>query len=242
MSWYRRMSINVSQLIMEIKKHPEAWDHASEEYKGSYTKRDVWPVIVMEMYPHWPQLPKAGKKMISNGRRKEKVEICDRLMKSLRTQSGSPPAKRRVPYADQLQFILTSRNLRRTEGNIRAQKPEAHEGNGLEHSLGEEVEDFPLCSTPYPPGSRPSSAMSSAMSEAGTASSCADASSSSAVEVASVSSDAAPASGAVSRSAGGVSRPTGMGAGSVCPVTLRRAAPKGKKIKASTSVVETLTS
>ncbi|CAJ0937582.1 unnamed protein product [Ranitomeya imitator] len=40
--------------------------------------------------------------------------VTDRLVKAQRTESGSSPSKRRVPFAEQLQFILTSRNLRRT--------------------------------------------------------------------------------------------------------------------------------
>ncbi|CAJ0931140.1 unnamed protein product, partial [Ranitomeya imitator] len=162
-----------------------------------------------------------------------------RLVKAQRKESGSPPSKKRVPFAEQLQFILISRNLRRTEGNVRAQTPPVHEGSSPEHGVGEEVEDFPMCSSPNPPFPRPSSSMYAAVM----APSCTVASSSSAVDAALVSSAVAPASGAASNSAVGGSRPTGMGAGSARLVPLVRAAPKkGKKKKTSTSVIEAITS
>ncbi|XP_073423593.1 uncharacterized protein [Dendrobates tinctorius] len=232
MDWYDRMELEVPFMISVIEKHPEVWDRARGEYKAIHNKREAWPAIVTEIYPQWPQLPKAGQKLILDDVKKRWRSVTDRLVKSLRTQT-------RVPYADQLQFILSSRNWRSPEGNIRAQTPTFHEGNSPEHGLGKELEDFSLCSSPDPLEARPPSAMS----EAGSASSCADGSSSSAVEVALGSIEAAPASGAASSSAGGQSRPTGMGAGSAHPVAFRRAAPKkGKKKEASTSVIEIVTS
>ncbi|CAJ0922709.1 unnamed protein product [Ranitomeya imitator] len=165
--------------------------------------------------------------------------VTDRLVKAQRTESGSSPSKKRVPFAEQLQFILTSRNLRRTEGNVRAQTPPVHEGNSPDHGVGEEVEDFPMCSSRNPPLPRPSSSMYAAVM----APSCTVASSSSAVDAALVSSAVAPASGAASSFAVGGSRPTGMGAGSARPVPLVRAAPKkGKKKETSTSVIEAIPS
>ncbi|XP_073415627.1 uncharacterized protein [Dendrobates tinctorius] len=237
MEWYDRMELDVPFMISVIEKHPEVWDRASELYKASHKKRDAWPAIVTEIYPQWPHLPKVGQHIIMDDVKKRWRSVTDRLVKSLRTQSGTSPPKRKVPYANQLQFILSSRNLRSTEGNIRAQTPTSHDGNSTEHKVGEESDDFFFCSSPVPLESGPSS-----FSAAGLALSCAEVGSSSAVEVALGSSDAAPASGAASNSAGGVSRPTGMGADTTCPVALTRAALKKGKKKASTSVIERLTS
>ncbi|XP_069615739.1 uncharacterized protein [Ranitomeya imitator] len=170
--------------------------------------------------------PGRGPMLLVDDVKKRWRSVTDRLVKAQRTESGSSPSKKRVPFAEQLQFILTSRNLRRTEGNVRAQTPPVHEGNSPEHGVGEEVEDFPMCSSRNPPSPRPSSSMYAAVM----APSCTVASSSSAVDAALVSSAVAPASGAASSSAVGGSRPTGMGAGSARPVPLVRAAPKkGKK-------------
>ncbi|CAJ0950045.1 unnamed protein product [Ranitomeya imitator] len=147
--------------------------------------------------------------------------VTDRLIKA---ESGSSPSKKRVPFADQLQFILTSRNLRRTEGNVRAETPPVHEDNSPEHGDGEKVEDYPMCSLPNPPLPRQSSSMHAAVMPP----SCTVASSSSAVDAAVVSSAVVAAS--ASSSFVGGSRPTGLGAGSARPVPMVRAAPrKGKK-------------
>ncbi|CAJ0942708.1 unnamed protein product [Ranitomeya imitator] len=199
---------------MKIEKHPEVWDRASEEYKASASKRDAWPAIVTEIYPQWPQLPKAGQKIILEDVKKRWRSVTDRLMKAQKAESGSSPSKKRVPFADQLQFILTSRNLRRTEGNVRAKTPPVHEDNSPEHGDGEEVEDYPMCSSPNPPLPRQSSSMHAAVMPL----SCTVASSSSAVDAALVSSTVVAASAAASSSFVGGSRPTGLGAGSALPV------------------------
>ncbi|CAJ0960366.1 unnamed protein product [Ranitomeya imitator] len=139
---------------------------------------------------------------------KKTVEICDR-----QTDEGTEgrkwqlALKKRVPFADQLQFILTSRNLRRTEGNVRAETPPVHEDNSLEHGDGEEVEDYPMCSSPNPPLPRQSSSMHAAIMSP----TCTVASSSSAVDAAVVSSAVVVASSAASCSFVGGSRPTRLG-------------------------------
>ncbi|CAJ0965813.1 unnamed protein product, partial [Ranitomeya imitator] len=165
--------------------------------------------------------------------------VTDRLMKAQKAESGSSPSKKRVPFADQLQFILTSRNLRRTEGNVRAETPPVHEDNSLEHGDGEEVEDYPMCSSPNPPLPRQSSSMHAAVMPP----TCTVASSSSAVDAAVVSSAVVAASSAASSSFVGGSRPTGLGSGSARPVPMVRAAPKkGKKKEGSTNAIEAITS
>ncbi|CAJ0945992.1 unnamed protein product [Ranitomeya imitator] len=165
--------------------------------------------------------------------------VTDRLMKAQKAESGSSPSKKRVPFADQLQFILTSRNLRRTEGNVRAETPPVQEDNSLEHGDGEEVEDYPMCSSPNPPLPRQSSSMHAAVMPP----TCTVASSSSAVDAAVLSSAVVAASSAASSSFVGGSRPTGLGSGSARPVPMVRAATKkGKKKEGSTSAIEALTS
>ncbi|CAJ0931717.1 unnamed protein product [Ranitomeya imitator] len=216
MDWYDRMALDVLKMISVIEKHPEVWDRASEEYKASSSKHDAWPAIATEIYPQWPQLPKSGQKIILADIKNRWRSVTDRLVKSQRTESGSSPSNRRVPYADQLQFTSTSRNLHRTEGNVRAQTPPVHEGNRLDHDVEEEVEDFPMCSSPNPPLPMSSSSLYAAV----TAPSCTVASSSSAVDATLVSTAVAPASGAAPSSAGGDSRPTGKGVGSARPVPL----------------------
>ncbi|CAJ0947362.1 unnamed protein product [Ranitomeya imitator] len=160
---------------------------------------------------------------MDSGRCEKTLEICDR-----QTDEGTEGKKWQLALKkeDQLQFILTSRNLRRTEGNVRAETPPVHEDNSLEHGDGEEVEDYPMCSSPNPPLPRQSSSMHAAVMPP----TCTVASSSSAVDAAVLSSAVVAASSAASSSFVGGSRPTGLGSGSARPVPMVRAAPKkGKK-------------
>ncbi|CAJ0941134.1 unnamed protein product [Ranitomeya imitator] len=78
--------------------------------------------------------------------RKRWRSVTDRFIKSLKTPSGSSPPRKRVPFADQLQFILGSRSLRRTESNVYAQTPPDLEGDTSEHNIGEEVEECRMAS------------------------------------------------------------------------------------------------
>ncbi|CAJ0958933.1 unnamed protein product [Ranitomeya imitator] len=157
--------------------------------------------------------------------------VTDRFIKSLKTPSGSSPPRKRVPYADQLQCVLSSRSLR-TESNVYDQTPPDHEGDTPEHNIGEEVEDCRMITKDYPGN----------MSSAGTSEDLTDSFGVMAIpantDEVSESNDAAPASGAASSSGGGVSRHMGMGA-SARPVALRRAAPKKAK---NSQIIENLTS
>ncbi|XP_077139594.1 uncharacterized protein LOC143804906 isoform X2 [Ranitomeya variabilis] len=211
----------VQTVAEEIEKHPEVWDRSHEQYKGS--KHDAWPKIVTALYPEWPNLPKEGKKMILDDVRKRWPSLTDPFIKSLKTPSGSSPPRKRVPFADQLQFILTRRSLRRTESNVYGQKPPDHEGDTPEHNIGEEVEDCRMVSQDSPGN----------MSSAGTSEDLTDTLGVMAIPAntgeVSESTDSSPASDAASSSGGGVSRHMGMGAASACPVALRRVAPKKAK-------------
>ncbi|CAJ0954209.1 unnamed protein product [Ranitomeya imitator] len=174
----------------------------------------------------------AGEKMILDDVRKRWRSVTDRFIKSLKTPSGSSLPRKRVPYADQLKFILTSRSLRRTESNIYGQTPPDHKGDTPEHNIGEEVEDSRMVTQDSPEN----------MSLAGTSEDLTDSFGVMAIPAntgeVSESNDAAPASGAAS-SSGGVSRNMGMEAASARPMALRRAAPKKAK---NSQIIEKLTS
>ncbi|XP_077127833.1 uncharacterized protein LOC143783313 [Ranitomeya variabilis] len=230
MECYDRMSLDVVQMISVIEKHPEVWDRSHENYKGS--KRDAWPKIVTTLFPEWPNLSKQWQTTILGDVRKRWRSVTDRFMKSLKTPSGSSPPRKRVPYADQLQFILGSRSLRRTESNVCAQTP-PDLGDSTEDNIGEEVEECRMGSQASP-GDMSLSGRSQEVTDtfgerdiaprAGEVLDC---------NTAPTSSDAAANSG------GGVSRYMGMGAASARPVALRRAAPKKSK---QAQVIENLTS
>ncbi|CAJ0934893.1 unnamed protein product [Ranitomeya imitator] len=160
--------------------------------------------------------------------------VTDRFMKSLKSPSGSSPPRKRVPYADQLQFILGSRSLRRTESNVYAQTPpDLNEGDTTEDNIGEEVQDCRMGSqdsTGNMSLSGRSPEITDTFGERDIAANTGEFLDS---NTTSTSSDAAANSG------GGVSRHMGMGAASARPVTLRRAVPKKTK---QAQIIENLTS
>ncbi|XP_073538355.1 uncharacterized protein [Phyllobates terribilis] len=172
----------------------------------------------------WEDADQVVQKKIVEDLQKRWRSVTDRFMKAEAGRSGSSPLRRRVPYADQLAFILTSRNLRRSEGNVPT--PTVHHETSTEQGGEEDSEDFLLCS-PDPHGAGPSCSPASASSFAAGVAPGSGA-------------DAAPAS--EGSSAVGASRPTGMGAGSARPVALRKAGTKKPKIQeVASSALEALT-
>ncbi|CAJ0943085.1 unnamed protein product [Ranitomeya imitator] len=143
--------------------------------------------------------------------------VTDRYLKSLKTPSGSSPPRKRVPYGDQLQFILGSRSLRRTESNVSAQTPpDLNDGDTTVDSIGEEVEDS-IMNSQESPGNMSLSGRSPEITDSLGEHDVA------ANTTTSTSSDAGANSG------GGVSRHMGRGAASVRPVALKRTVQKKTK-------------
>ncbi|CAJ0956977.1 unnamed protein product [Ranitomeya imitator] len=225
MEGYDRMRLDVVQMISVIEQHPEVWDRSSEKYKGA--KRDAWPKIVTALFPEWPNLPTQQQTQILGDVKTRWRSVTDRYLKSLKSPSGSSPPRKRVPYGDQLQFILGSRSLRRTESNVCAQTPpDLNEGDTTVDSIGEEVQDS-IMDSQESPGN---------MSLSGTSPEITDSLGEhdiAAHTTTSTSSDADANSG------GGVSRHMGMGAAaSAHPVALKSAVPKKTK---QVQIIEQLT-
>ncbi|CAJ0966429.1 unnamed protein product [Ranitomeya imitator] len=151
--------------------------------------------------------------------------VTDRFMKSLKSPSGNSPPRKRVPYGDQLQLILGSRSLRRTESNVCAQTPpDLSEGDRTVDSIGEEVQDSRMDSQESP-GNRSLSGRSPEITDSlGERDIAAHTG-----ELLNSTNTTSASSDADANSGGGVSRHMGMGAASVRPVALRRAVPKKTK-------------
>ncbi|XP_077107349.1 uncharacterized protein LOC143765017 [Ranitomeya variabilis] len=165
--------------------------------------------------------------------RKRWRSVTDRFIKSLKTPSGSSPSRKRVPFAEQLQFILGSRSLRRTESNVYAQTPPDLEGDTSEDNIGENVEECTMVSQDSP-GNMSLSGRSQDLTDTfGEIDSPAN------TGKVLDSNNASTSSVAASNSGGGVSRRMGMGAAFARSVALRRAAPKKSK---QAQVIENLTS
>ncbi|CAJ0966161.1 unnamed protein product [Ranitomeya imitator] len=215
MEGYDRMRLDVVQMISVIEQHPEVWDRSSEKYKGA--KRDAWPKIVTALFPEWPNLPTQQQTQILGDVKTRWRSVTDRYLKSLKTPSGSSLPRKRVPYGDQLQFILGSRSLRRTESNVSAQTPpDPNDGDTTVDSIGEEVEDC-IMNSQESPGNMSLSGRSPEITDSlGEHDVAANTTTSS-------SSDAGANSGS------GVSRHMGRGAASVRPVALKRTIQKKTK-------------
>ncbi|XP_073508378.1 uncharacterized protein [Phyllobates terribilis] len=182
------------------------------------------------MYPQWVNAERDAQEEIMYDIKNRWRSVTDRLVKYHQSvQSGSSPKKRKFPFADELAFILTSRSLRRTEGNIMA--PTAEEDTNTEQAE-EESEDFFQLSSPDPSAS------------ASSASGCPSHSLSNPADIGTglVTDSPAPAPSDAGSSAGDVLRPTGRGSGSAHLVASRRAGKKKAKTHGGgTIVLEALT-
>ncbi|CAJ0948125.1 unnamed protein product [Ranitomeya imitator] len=215
MEGYDRMRLDVVQMISVIEQHPEVWDRSSEKYKGA--KRDAWPKIVTALFPEWPNLPTQQQTQILGDVKTRWRSVTDRYLKSLKTPSGSSPPRKRVPYGDQLQFILGSRSLRRTESNVSAQTPpDLNDGDTTVDSIGEEVEDS-IMDSQESPGNMSLSGRSPEITD------------SLGEHDVAANTTTLTSSDAGANSGGGVSRHMGRGAASVRPVALKRTVQKKTK-------------
>ncbi|CAJ0940243.1 unnamed protein product [Ranitomeya imitator] len=212
---------------------------SGEKYKGA--KRDAWPKIVTALFPEWPNLPTQQQTQILGDVKTRWRSVTDRYLKSLKSPSGSSPPRKfmrnrscqtnlisfyeeRVPYGDQLQFILGSRSLRRTESNVCAQTPpDLNDGDTTVDSIGEEVQDS-IMDSQESPGNMSLSGRSPEITDSLGEHDIA------AHTTTSTSSDAGANSG------GGVSRH--MGTASARPVALKRTVQKKTK---QVQIIEQLT-
>ncbi|XP_069610649.1 uncharacterized protein [Ranitomeya imitator] len=120
MEAYRRMGIDVGRLIDLVRDYPALWDPADESYKDKYFRELAWTKIVRDLIPDWDKYPGSTQQQIDNDVRKRWRSIRDRFTKFLNecSKSGSSPSKSKFPFSEELQFLVTSRTLRKTEGNM----------------------------------------------------------------------------------------------------------------------------
>ncbi|XP_069615959.1 uncharacterized protein [Ranitomeya imitator] len=104
----------------EVRDYPALWDPADESYKDKYFRELAWTKIVRDLIPDWDKYPGSTQQQIDNDVRKRWRSIRDRFTKFLNecSKSGSSPSKSKFPFSEELQFLVTSRTLRKTEGNM----------------------------------------------------------------------------------------------------------------------------
>ncbi|XP_069624132.1 uncharacterized protein [Ranitomeya imitator] len=120
MEAYRRMGIDVGRLIDLVRDYPALWDPADESYKDKYFRELAWTKIVRDLIPDLDKYPGSTQQQIDNDVRKRWRSIRDRFTKFLNecSKSGSSPSKSKFPFSEELQFLVSSRTLRKTEGNM----------------------------------------------------------------------------------------------------------------------------
>ncbi|XP_069611018.1 uncharacterized protein [Ranitomeya imitator] len=106
--------------ICMVRDIPCIWDAADVSYKDKYFRDHCWTKIVRDLYPEWDSLSIANQLEIEKNVKQRWRSVRDRYNKFINTcdRSGSSPSRITFPFYDELQFLLTSRTLRRTEGNL----------------------------------------------------------------------------------------------------------------------------
>ncbi|XP_073540558.1 uncharacterized protein [Phyllobates terribilis] len=213
-------------LTKEIEKYPEIWDRASDLYKDKQRKKDAWASVLREIYTQWVNEDRDAQEEIMCDVKSRWRSVTDRLVKYHQSvKSGASPRKRKVPYADELAFMLTSRSLRRTEGNISAPSTQT------DTRTDEVEEEF-----------HPIVHLSSPETSASATDGCPASSSVTQADVDTGLGTAAPGPSAAGSSTGDVSRPTWRGSASARPVASRRATKKkAKRHEGATCLFEALT-
>ncbi|XP_077134844.1 uncharacterized protein LOC143788823 [Ranitomeya variabilis] len=161
MASFERMSINVQRLILLVHNRPVLWDPTSEEYHNRVLRDEAWAKVLEELYPEITGMPPQRQTEILKNVKTRWRSVRDRFKKSAleQEQSGSSPKKRKCSYYNDLQFLLNTRDLRMTEGNIAAPQHEEdtqEQSSATEDALLTSCEDVqhdsadPSASVPQP--------------------------------------------------------------------------------------------
>ncbi|XP_066461895.1 uncharacterized protein [Eleutherodactylus coqui] len=129
MAWYQRMGINVSRMIMLVESKPQIWDTADEGYSDRDVKADAWLSVCSGMYPDWDTATAARQNEILKDVKNRWRSVRDRYKKHEKEceKSGSSPSKKKCPYAEELAFIRSGRQLRPTSGNVQPSQSASQE-------------------------------------------------------------------------------------------------------------------
>ncbi|XP_069599245.1 uncharacterized protein [Ranitomeya imitator] len=119
MASYDRMTINVHRLILLVHNSPILWDPTCDDYSNRVKRDDAWDKVVAELYPECLGMVPERKKEILKDIRTRWRSVRDRFKKNVQEQerSGSAPKVKKCPHYDNLQFLLSIRELQETKGN-----------------------------------------------------------------------------------------------------------------------------
>ncbi|XP_077112400.1 uncharacterized protein LOC143767763 [Ranitomeya variabilis] len=107
-------------MVSPVRDIPALWDAADVSFKDRYFRDHCWTKIVRDLYPELDSLAIGNQLEIEKNVKQRWRSVRDRFNKFINScdRSGSSPSRTSFPFYDELQFLLTSRTLRRTEGNI----------------------------------------------------------------------------------------------------------------------------
>ncbi|XP_073412970.1 uncharacterized protein [Dendrobates tinctorius] len=99
---------------------PAIWDPADEAYKDKYTRDMCWSRICRQLYHEFDGYSVALQQKIMHDVKQRWRSVRDRFQKIQAKigTSGSSPAKIKFSLYKDMCFLLTSRTLRSTDGNI----------------------------------------------------------------------------------------------------------------------------
>ncbi|XP_073401193.1 uncharacterized protein [Dendrobates tinctorius] len=120
MEGYRRMGIDVGRLIDLVRDFSPIWDPSDEAYKDCYYRDHCWTKVLRQLYPDWDSCNNTTQLQIEKDVKQRWRSVKDRFHKYVAScnKSGSSPTRHSFPFYEELQFLVTGRILRSTQGNI----------------------------------------------------------------------------------------------------------------------------
>ncbi|XP_073435219.1 uncharacterized protein [Dendrobates tinctorius] len=118
-SGIQAMFLTLSHKI-NVRDFQAIWDPSDEAYKDRYYRDHCWTKVLRRLYPDWDSCNNATQLQIEKDVKQRWRSVKDRFHKYVAScnKSGSSPTRHSFPFYEELQFLLTGRTLRSTQGNI----------------------------------------------------------------------------------------------------------------------------
>ncbi|XP_076656101.1 uncharacterized protein LOC143360834 [Halictus rubicundus] len=137
--------LDIELFIEEVKKYPEIWNVAAEEYHDKTKKRSAWLQVCRAMYDNFDEKHEKDKNEMCTALIKKWRNIKDNFLKSIKkkTKSGQAADRgRQYIYGRQLSFLRQDGTTTNTQSSLEDQE---------EEKLPERIEDIEERSIPSRP-------------------------------------------------------------------------------------------
>ncbi|XP_071987730.1 uncharacterized protein [Engystomops pustulosus] len=104
-----------------VKERPLLWNAKHKSYADNVKRKLVWIEICKKVHSTWDTLSQREKETLENDLRKRWRSCRDRFRREVaqNEKSGASPSRKRpYPHFEELLFLLPTRSLRPTQGNI----------------------------------------------------------------------------------------------------------------------------